>query len=31
MSGLWGLIDGGIGWFAMLGELHRPTELLPVL
>jgi hypothetical protein len=29
MSGLWGLIDGGIGWFAMLRERQSPAALLP--
>jgi hypothetical protein len=29
MSGLWGLIDGGIGWFAMLQEQQSPAALLP--
>jgi hypothetical protein len=31
MSGLWGLIDGGIGWFAMLQEGQPPAALLPIL
>jgi hypothetical protein len=31
MSGLWGLIDGGIGWFAMLQERQMPAALLPFL
>jgi hypothetical protein len=31
MSGLWGLIDGGIGWFAMLQKRQMPAELLTFL
>ena len=31
MSGLWGLIDGGIAWFSLLGERRLPAELLPIL
>ncbi len=31
MSGLWGLIDGGIGWFAMIGGRQPPPALLPLL
>lgn len=31
MSGLWGLIDGVIAWFALLGDRHSPAQLLPVL
>ncbi len=31
MSGLWGLIDGGIGWFAMVQERQSPAALLPIL
>jgi hypothetical protein len=31
MSGLWGLIDGGIGWYAMIQERQSATELLPFL
>ena len=31
MSGLWGLIDGGIAWFALLSEGRNPAELLPIL
>ena len=31
MSGLWGLIDGGIGWFAMIGGRQPPPLLLPLL
>lgn len=30
MSGLWGLIDGGIGWFAMLQARQPPATLLPL-
>jgi hypothetical protein len=31
MCGLWGLIDGCIGWFAMLHERQTPAALLPFL
>jgi hypothetical protein len=31
MSGLWGLIDGAIGLFAMLQEPQSPAALLPFL
>lgn len=31
MSGIWGLIDGLIGWFALLGEPGTAGELLPIL
>jgi hypothetical protein len=31
MSGIWGLIDGLIGWFALLGEPSTPDRLLPIL
>ena len=31
MSGLWGLIDGLIAWFALLDARHTPAQLLPIL
>ena len=31
MSGIWGLIDGLIGWFAMIGEPSPTARLLPIL
>ncbi|QDV36375.1 DUF6992 family protein [Tautonia plasticadhaerens] len=31
MSGVWGLIDGVIGWFASIGESRPASELLPIL
>ena len=31
MSGLWGLIDGLIAWFALLGGRQAPSQLLTVL
>ena len=31
MSGLWGLIDGLIAWFALLGGRQTPSQLLTVL
>jgi len=31
MSGVWGLIDGLIAWFAALGEPRAPWDLLPIL
>lgn len=31
MSGVWGGIDGLIGWFALLGEPQAPDQLLPFL
>jgi hypothetical protein len=31
MSGLWGFIDGIIGWFAMIQERQSATALLPFL
>jgi hypothetical protein len=31
MSGMWGLIDGGIAWFTLMIERRPPVELLPIL
>lgn len=31
MSGLWGLIDGLIAWFALLGGRQTPDQLLLIL
>ncbi|QDV35666.1 DUF6992 family protein [Tautonia plasticadhaerens] len=31
MSGIWGLIDGGIGWVALLGDPQTLAGLIPVL
>ncbi|QEH38407.1 hypothetical protein OJF2_70080 [Aquisphaera giovannonii] len=31
MSGLWGLIDGLIAWYVLVGGPRAPAELLPVL
>jgi hypothetical protein len=31
MGGLWGLIDGLIAWFALLGGRQIPAQLLPIL
>lgn len=31
MSGLWGLIDGLIAWYALVGGGRSPAQLLPVL
>ncbi len=31
MSGLWGLIDGLIAWYALVGGRQTPAQLLPVL
>lgn len=31
MSGMWGLIDGGIGWFALLGDPQPLDGLILVL
>ena len=31
MSGLWGMIDGLIAWFALLAGRQTPAQLLPIL
>ena len=31
MSGIWGLVDGLIAWFAMLGTQQAPAQILPFL
>ena len=31
MSGLWGLVDGGIAWFSLLGNWPDPATLAPIL
>jgi hypothetical protein len=31
MNGLWGLIDGGIAWFALIRPVLRPADLAPIL
>ncbi len=31
MSGLWGLVDGLIAWFALIGDRQPPAALLPFL
>jgi hypothetical protein len=31
MSGLWGLIDGLIAWFALMYARQTPAQLLPIL
>ncbi len=31
MSGIWGLIDGLIAWFGLVGQHQGPAQLLPIL
>ena len=31
MSGLWGLIDGLIAWYGLVGGHRTPSQLLPIL
>ncbi len=31
MSGLWGLIDGLIAWYSLVGWRQTPSQLLPIL
>jgi hypothetical protein len=31
MTGLWGLVDGGIAWYALIRPSLAPADLAPIL